>query len=98
MADRRCWKCKQPFGPFERPMDFTYDGTTITRHDDCVSALMRGIEAAVEAVRGLVEAVEALRDSENTERRPDYARAFADDDLLGSLFQAASAAKEVLGG
>lgn len=53
-------------------------------------------DRAVEALRGLVEAVDKLRASENTERRKGYLRAFADDDLLGDLFDAASAAKEVL--
>lgn len=55
-------------------------------------------DRAVEALRGLVEAVDKLRASENTERRKGYLRAFADDDLLGDLFDAASAAKEVLCG
>lgn len=92
MADRRCWKCKQPFGPFERPMDFTYDGTTITRHDDCVPALMRGIEAAVEAVRGLVEACEAFNSVWYSSDPNVY------EDAREVMAKAARSAKEVLRG
>ena len=57
MGDR-CWKCKRPFAPGDRPMGFSYDGAMITRHADCVPALVARVEELQQVMKKSVDLLE----------------------------------------
>lgn len=54
-------------------------------------AFVRHIRRSAEAYAKVAAVTRALRGSEHTKRRPQYECAFADDTLLGDLFDALDA-------